>query len=143
MKADTITKAYVQDASIFADIFNYYVYQGRQVIEPEQLKERDSTKIALPYGADGAVVPVQKFRDVQKLYAAMTDGKIEYVLYGVENQTEIHYAMPVKNYLYDALTMPGRWRRLQGHIGRKRKVGKRQGNSVECREKNSQAPVNF
>ena len=60
MKADTITKAYVQDASIFADIFNYYVYQGRQVIEPEQLKERDSTKIALPYGADGAVVPVQR-----------------------------------------------------------------------------------
>ena len=59
MKADTITKAYVQDASIFADIFNYYVYQGRQVIEPEQLKERDSTKIALPYGADGAVVPVR------------------------------------------------------------------------------------
>ncbi len=68
MKADTITKAYVQDASIFADIFNYYVYQGRQVIEPEQLKERDSTKIALPYGADGAVVPVQKFRDVQNFF---------------------------------------------------------------------------
>ena len=50
------------------------------MIEPGQLTERDSTKIALPYGADGAVVPVQKFRDVQKLYAAMTDGKIEYVL---------------------------------------------------------------
>ena len=59
------------------------------MILPEQLTERDSTKIALPYGADGAdgaVVPVQKFRDVQKLYAAMTDGKMEYVLYGAENQ---------------------------------------------------------
>ena len=107
MKADTITKAYVQDASIFADIFNYYVYQGRQVIEPEQLKERDSTKIALPYGADGAVVPVQKFRDVQKLYAAMTDGKIEYVLYGVENQRRVHFAMPVRNGLYDMLDYAG------------------------------------
>ena len=107
MRADTITKDYVKDAGVFADIFNYYIYGGRQVILPEQLTERDSTKIALPYGADGAVVPVQKFRDVQKLYAAMTDGKIEYVLYGAENQAEIHYAMPVKNNLYDALEYAG------------------------------------
>lgn len=107
MKADTITKDYVKDASIFADIFNYYIYGGRQVILPEQLAERDSAKMALPYGTDGAVVPVQKFRDVQKLYAAMTDGKVEYVLYGAENQSEIHYAMAVKNNLYDALEYAG------------------------------------
>ena len=107
MRADTITKDYVKDAGVFADIFNYYIYGGRQVILPEQLTERDSTKIALPYGADGAVVPVQKFRDVQKLYAAMTDGKMEYVLYGAENQAEIHYAMAVKNNLYDALEYAG------------------------------------
>ena len=107
MKADTVTKDYVKDAGVFADIFNYYIYGGRQVILPEQLTERDSTKIALPYGANGAAVPVQKFRDVQKLYAAMTDGKMEYVLYGAENQTEIHYAMAVKNNLYDALEYAG------------------------------------
>ena len=104
MKADTVTKDYVKDAGVFADIFNYYIYGGRQVIVPEQLIERDSTKIALPYGA---AVPVQKFRDVQKLYATMTDGKMEYVLYGVENQAEIHYAMAVKNNLYDALEYAG------------------------------------
>ena len=107
LKADTVTKDYVKDAGVFADIFNYYIYGGRQVILPEQLTERDSTKIALPYGADGAVVPVQKFRDVQKLYAAMTDGKMEYVLYGAENQAEIHYAMAVKINLYDALEYVG------------------------------------
>ena len=107
MKADTITKDYVKDADVFADIFNYYIYGGRQGILPELLTERDSTKIALPYGADGAAVPVQKFRDVQKLYAAMTDGKMEYVLYGTENQAEIHYAMAVKNNLYDALEYAG------------------------------------
>lgn len=39
--------------------------------------------------------------------ASMTDGKIEYVLYGVENQAEIHYAMAVKNNLYDALEYAG------------------------------------
>ncbi|MCM1047077.1 MAG: Rpn family recombination-promoting nuclease/putative transposase [Clostridiales bacterium] len=107
MKTDTITKDYVKDTGIFVDIFNYYIYDGRQVIRPEQLIERDSAKIALPYGDDGAVVPVQRFRDVQKLYAAMTDGKTEYVLYGAENQAEIQYAMAVKNNLYDALEYAG------------------------------------
>ena len=63
--------------------------------------------MALPYGADGAAIPVQRFRDAQKLYAAMTDGKMEYVLYGIENQSEIHYAMAVKNNLYDALEYAG------------------------------------
>ena len=104
---DAITKDYVRDVGIFADIFNFYIYGGRQIIQPEQLVERDSTKIALPYGVDGAVVPFQKFRDVQKLYSVMTDGKTEYVLYGVENQSEVHYAMPVRNNLYDALEYAG------------------------------------
>ncbi len=107
MKADTVTKDYVKDAAIFADIFNYYIYGGRQVIRPEHLAERDSVKIALPYGADGAAVPVQKFRDAQKLYAVKTDGRTEYVLYGTEAQAHIHFAMPVKNNLYDALEYAG------------------------------------
>ena len=97
----------MSDTAIFADVFNYYIYGGEQIIQAEQLIERDSTKITLPYGADGAVVPVQKFRDVQKLYAAMTDGNLGYVLYGIEAQSEIHYAAAVKNNLYDAMEYAG------------------------------------
>lgn len=107
MKADTVTKDFMSDTNVFADVFNYYIYGGQQVIFPEQLTERDSVKLALPYGTDGKVVPVQRFRDVQKMYTAMTDGMMEYVLCGVENQTDIHYAMAVKNNLYDALDYAG------------------------------------
>lgn len=107
MKADTVTKDYISDAEIFSDIFNYYIYDGRQIIRPEQLSDCDPTEIALPYGEDQAVVPVQKYRDVQKLFAAKTDGEMEYILYGVESQARIHYAMPVKNNLYDALEYAG------------------------------------
>ena len=131
MRADAITKDYVKDAGVFADIFNYYIYGGRQVILPEQLTERDSTKIALPYGADGAVVPVQKFRDVQKLYAAMTDGKMEYVLYGAENQAEIHYAMAVKNNLYDALEYAGQVEEAAKSHRREMKQKKEQGETPD------------
>lgn len=107
MKTDVVTKLYVSDPEIFADIFNYYVFGGEQVILPEHLTERDPAELALPYGANGAKTPVQRFRDVQKLYASKTDGKVEYVLYGVENQANIHYAMPVRNNLYDALEYVG------------------------------------
>ena len=127
LKADTVTKDYVKDAGVFADIFNYYIYGGRQVILPEHLTERDSTKIALPYGADGVVVPIQRFRDVQKLYAAMTGGKMEYVLYGAENQTEIHYAMAVKNNLYDALEYVGQVEEAAKSHRKEMKQKKKQG----------------
>ncbi|MEH2946417.1 hypothetical protein [Sporofaciens sp. JLR.KK001] len=107
LKADTITKDYISDTNVFADVFNYYIYGGEQVISPEQLEERDPTEIALPYGADGAVVPVQKFRDAQKLCTVMTDGKLEYVIFGTEAQAKIHNAMTVRNNLYDALEYAG------------------------------------
>lgn len=142
MKADTVTKDFISDAAVFADVFNYYVYGGEQVILPEQLEERDSTKIALPYGADGQAVPIQKFRDVQKRCATMTDGKIEYVLYGVENQAEIHYAMAVKNNLYDALEYAGQVEKIarahrknrkqsQGQDGKKTDAAEKKTNSGE------------
>ena len=35
--------------------------------------------------------------------AIMEDGETAYVLLGIENQTEVHYAMPVRNMLYDAM----------------------------------------
>ena len=46
---------------------------------------------------------VQKYRDVLKSTVIMQDSRASYILLGVENQTEIHYAMPVRNIIYDAL----------------------------------------
>ena len=60
MKADTVTKTFISDNHVFADLFNQYLYGGRQVLVPEQLEERDSTELSLPYGDDGAVVPVRE-----------------------------------------------------------------------------------
>ncbi len=100
---DTITKDYMQDKDIFADAFNFLLYGGRQVIKPEQLRPLDTTSIVLPYGEDGQLVPIQKYRDVLKMVTAMEDDKAAYMLFGIENQSEIHYAMPVRNMLYDAI----------------------------------------
>ena len=103
MKADTITKDFLSDTTVFADVFNYYIYNGQQTILPQQLTERDTTEIVIPYGIDGAAVPIQKFRDVQNLCTIKTDGILDYILLGAEAQSDIQYAMPVKNNLYDAI----------------------------------------
>lgn len=91
---DTITKEYMRDPTIFADAFNKYLYHGRQVIRPEDLKELDTTEITVPYGSSDAGVPAQRYRDVLK--TMKTDGNMAYCILGIENASDIHYAMPVK-----------------------------------------------
>ena len=93
----------MQDKDRFADLFNFYLYDGQQVIQPEQLREMDTTAITLPYGQDGKVSSVQKQRDIIKVVSAMTDGHCDYLLLAIEVQSELHYAMPVKNMLYDVM----------------------------------------
>ena len=46
---------------------------------------------------------MQKYRDILKSAVIKQDEKMSYVLLGIENQTDVHYAMPVRNAIYDAL----------------------------------------
>ncbi len=101
---DTVTTKYMRQNEIFADAFNYFVYGGEQVIHPKSLKELDTREIDVPYGGEkGAGQPVQKTRDVIKSVVAMMDKSTAYLLLAIENQSNIHYAIPVKNMVYDAL----------------------------------------
>ena len=106
--ADTVTKAYMKDNTVFADAFNYLIYGGKAVVDPKQLQELDTTEIALPFGTQDAESKqpeeaVQKYRDVLKSAIIKQDDAAAYILLGIENQTDIHYAMPVRNIIYDAL----------------------------------------
>lgn len=102
-KKDTITKDYMRDNAVFADLFNFMLYDGEQVIKPEDLTEMDTTSIALLYGDDSSKpTSVQNYRDLAKRVVVKTDGEMTYLILGIENQSEIHYAMPVKNIRYDA-----------------------------------------
>ena len=100
---DTEAKAYLSSPDKVADAFNYWVYGGRDIIKPEELQPIDTTAIALPYGND-AKKPIQKIRDVLKLYTAMRDEQAYYLVLGIEIQAEAHYALPVRNMLYDAMS---------------------------------------
>ena len=99
---DTEGKRYLFNNDIFADAFNYLVYGGKQIIKADELREIDTTELALPYG-NGAKVPVQKYRDILKLWDAKMDDAAIYVILGTELQDKVHYGMPVKDGLYDML----------------------------------------
>lgn len=102
-KADIYTKGYTEDPHIFADAFNCMIHKGEQVIDPEKLHPMDSTVVGVPYGSSGAEMPVQKFRDGLKYLTQMEDERNIYLILGIEDQTNVNYAMPVKDMVYDAL----------------------------------------
>lgn len=54
-------------------------------------------------GADPKQIYLQKWRDILKNAVVKTDNNVCFVLFGVEAQANIHYAMPVRNMIYDAL----------------------------------------
>ncbi len=140
--ADIVTKEYMRENTVFADAFNYLIYNGKKVIDPANLKEIDPTEIALPFDDEAKAGKekdgedkkrkvqgttewsslknepvrkktagragkkpdaVQRYRDLLKSAVVKQDERTSYVLLGVENQTDVHYAMPVRNAIYDAL----------------------------------------
>ncbi len=101
-KMDVKTKRFVQDSDRFADICNYYLYDGKPVIKPTDLKEKDPTELMIA-AKGGEPETLQKMRDVLKTVVVKeADGKF-YMLVGIENQSDVNYAIVVRNMLYDSI----------------------------------------
>ena len=106
-RKDLISKDYMSDNVKFADAFNYYLYNGEQVIHPENLSEKDITEIVIPYGNENIDYTIEKYRDIMKKCIIKGDSNYTYFLLGIENQSDIHYAMPVRNMVCDSLNYSG------------------------------------
>ena len=105
-KTDIVTKNYMRGSDIFADAFNFLIYNGEARIQSQSLQERDVTELAVLFSNDSVKNETevqQKYRDVLKRAVIMQNKEATYLLLGIENQTDIHYAMPVRNMIYDSL----------------------------------------
>ena len=98
-KQDIALKSYFKNNDRFADLINTGIYNGIQVVKPDDLEELD-TDSSLYIHTQGMKIPLARVRDVIRKSA----GDCEYVIYGVENQSSIHYAMPLRVMMYDTLT---------------------------------------
>lgn len=99
VKPDTILKNFWHDNDRFADLFNATLFHGRSVLHPDSLVDID-TDVSSTITAKGHSESVQHIFDIAKKSA----NGVDYILLGLENQKHVHYAMPLRHMLGDALT---------------------------------------
>ena len=101
---DDMANEYVGQNERFADLCNYVLFDGEPIIQADALERRDVLEWAGVFGVDEKQIQYQRrWRDLLKHVVIKYTGETYIVLLGVENQTKAHYAMPVRNMLYDAL----------------------------------------
>ena len=104
-KNDVALGAYFSDPQIFADLFNAWMYGGKQVIDPGSLMTEDSVQPRPEYAR-----PYKHVRDVVKMY--QKDG-VQLVLLGIENQEQVDYSAPVRIMQFDGADYQNQVRRTE------------------------------
>ena len=115
MGKDLIHKRCLGDNARCADLLNGLLFAGRQAICPEDLEELDSTTDS------------KKQRDMLKKAACGA----KFYVFGVENQEKVHYLMPLRSMLYDALEYD---RQARARAKQLRSVRKCREKQAECGE---------
>lgn len=98
LKPDVVLKDYWRNNDRFADLFNQVFFNGEALLTADKLDDRDTEDSAVIV-EKGRVMSVSRARDLVKQYAEGMD----LVLISIENQMKIHYGMPVRTMLYEAL----------------------------------------
>ena len=106
---NVIVNRWLSQKERFADLMNGCLFQGRQVVLPDQLEKIDRGSELLVTGKEGAEKGVQRYRDV----AMRWKDEAELTVLAAENQGRVHYATPARTMIYDGLTyaeqMEERW----------------------------------
>ena len=95
--SDSTCKKLLRDKGCFADLCNYTFFQGRQVIQPEELVSRENDLSTL-IGKVDKPTEIKRYRDVVR--KASIHG--EYVIIGVEHQSIFDEKMIFRILNYDA-----------------------------------------
>ena len=101
-QADIVTKVFFGDNRRFADVVNTGVFHGKRVLQADKLEGENVSASALvgDFPKTSENTGIDKFRDVVKKSICGAN----FALIGIENQCNIHYAMPVRIMGYDFLT---------------------------------------
>lgn len=97
-KQDVAVNRMLERKEIFADLMNGTIFDGKQVLSPDKL-ELLSTRSGVVYEKNGKKKAVERSGDI-RMQGDM--GTYSVILAG-ETQNRVHYAMPVRTMLYDAL----------------------------------------
>ena len=96
-KEDELLKCYLSDDERYADLINGVSFGGRQVVRAEDLSDRDTQT---GYHKNTRTVKGKKNTKYRDLFRKASFGA-NFAVVGVENQTQVHYLMPVRCMEYD------------------------------------------
>ena len=97
---DEAWKNYFSDPERFADIVNVCVYEGEEIVKPEDL---ENTSVHAQYKAEDNKLHEEE-RDVAKYWKKEN---IAIAMYGIENQIKIDKNMPFRMIGYDGASYRG------------------------------------
>ena len=98
VKPDTILKTFWKNNQRFADLFNTVLFEGNPVLKTNYLQEVD-TDVSSIIKFNGHAETVQRILDVVR----KTAYGVDFIIWGLENQEKIHYAMPLRHMIGDSL----------------------------------------
>lgn len=103
-KRDVETIKYTSRNDVVADIINCVFCNGEHVVDEKDISELNGREnITIPYINDADFENIQKYRDVLKKVHLKGLDFVANIVIGIEDQSNVHYAIPVKNNLYDAI----------------------------------------
>lgn len=105
-KADVFESDYLENAEIFADLVNGVLYDGRQVVKPEELSEQDGElRSVAGSGVRKAI------RDKVRLWKGTL-----LAVFAVENQTKVDYHMVIRAMLSESMAYDRQWKKLKNDL---------------------------
>lgn len=100
LKPDIILKNYWSSNEQFADFFNAVLFDGEQVIKPDELEDVDTEESTISEHREYAE-SIKASRDTIKVQKKSSAYGVQFVMLGMEGQEHIHYAMPMRVMGYD------------------------------------------
>lgn len=98
-KNDIAVKQWLSAKDRFADLFNMLIFGGSTVVHPQDLEDMEGEADIFVPDKAGGESGIKRYRDIVKRWGNMAT----FAVMAVENQDKIHYAMPVRNMIYDGL----------------------------------------
>ena len=107
-KGNAAVREWMSNPVRFSDLYNGIVFQGKQVVLPEELEPAEGETDILLEDNEQKVQEIHRYRDIVMRWKK---GAL-LVLLACENQEKVHYAMAVRNMLYDSLSYVGQIQQL-------------------------------
>ena len=107
-KGNAAVREWMSNPVRFSDLYNGIVFRGKQVVLPEELESAEGETDILLEDKEQKVQEIHRYRDIVMRWKK---GAL-LVLLACENQEKVHYAMTVRNMLYDSLSYVGQIQQL-------------------------------